>query len=69
MSSKLKGTVKWFDPKKGYGFIERENGEDVFCHFAAITMDGFKTLNNGQEVEFEIETNDKGERAINVHPI
>ena len=69
MSDKLQGTVKWFDPKKGYGFIERENGEDIFCHFSVITMDGFKTLNNGQAVEFEIETNDKGERAINVQPI
>ena len=69
MSAKLKGTVKWFDPKKGYGFIEKEDGTDIFCHFSVITIDGFKTLNNGQSVEFEIESNDKVERAINVHPL
>ena len=56
MSDKLQGTVKWFDPKKGYGFIEKEDGDDIFCHFSVITMDGFKTLTNGQAVEFEIET-------------
>ena len=69
MSDKLKGTVKWFDPKKGYGFIEKEEGTDIFCHFSSIITDGFKTLNNGQSVEFEIETSDNGEKAINIHPL
>ena len=69
MSYKNKGTVKWFDPKKGYGFIEKEDGSDIFCHFSVITMDGFKTLTNGQSVEFEIESTDKGERAININPL
>jgi CspA family cold shock protein len=60
------GTVKWFSNEKGYGFIEREGGEDVFVHFSAITMDGFKTLAEGQEVEFEIRTGEKGLHAANV---
>ncbi len=61
-----KGTVKWFNAEKGYGFISRENGEDVFVHFSAITMDGFKTLEEGQEVSFEIIDGDKGPQATNV---
>ncbi len=61
-----KGTVKWFNAEKGYGFISRENGEDVFVHFSAITMDGFKTLEEGQEVEFEIVDGEKGPQATNV---
>ena len=60
------GTVKWFNDAKGYGFIEQEGGEDVFVHFSAIQMDGFKTLAEGQEVEFEIRTGDKGLHAANV---
>ena len=60
------GTVKWFDAKKGYGFIERENGDDVFVHFSAIEQDGFKSLEDGQEVEFEIVEGDRGEQAENV---
>ena len=66
MGDTVHGSVKWFDPKKGYGFIERKEGEDLFCHFSVINIDGFKTLNNGQLVTFEVEKNDKGERAINV---
>ena len=66
MSDLIKGTVKWFDPKKGYGFIERAEGDDIFCHYSSINIEGFKTLNNGQSVTFEVEKNDKGERAINV---
>jgi len=62
-----KGTVKWFNAEKGYGFISRENGEDVFVHFSAITMDGFKTLEEGQEVEFEIVDGEKGPQATNVN--
>ena len=61
-----KGRVKWFNDKKGYGFIEQENGEDVFVHFSAIQGDGFKTLGEGQEVEFEVENGPKGVHAKNV---
>ncbi|MCC5909695.1 MAG: cold-shock protein [Clostridiaceae bacterium] len=60
------GTVKWFNAEKGYGFISRENGDDVFVHFSAITMDGFKTLEEGQAVQFEIVQGDKGPQATNV---
>ena len=62
-----RGKVKWFIDAKGYGFIEQEGGEDVFVHFIAKSMDGFKTLAEGQEVEFEIETGNKGLHATNVH--
>ena len=60
------GKVKWFNDAKGYGFIEQEGGEDVFVHFSAIQMDGFKTLAEGQEVEFEIKSGEKGLHAANV---
>jgi CspA family cold shock protein len=60
------GTVKWFSNEKGYGFIEREGGEDVFVHFTAIAMEGYKTLTEGQRVEFEITQGDKGLQAANV---
>ena len=60
------GEVKWFDAKKGYGFIEREDGDDVFVHFSAIEQEGFKTLNEDQEVEFEIVEGDRGPQAENV---
>ncbi len=63
------GKVKWFDEKKGFGFIEREEGDDVFVHFRAISGDGFKTLAEGQEVEFDIEDGDKGPQASNVRPV
>ncbi len=61
-----KGRVKWFNANKGYGFISQESGEDVFVHFSAIQGDGFKTLNEGQEVEFEITNGTKGPQASNV---
>lgn len=61
-----KGRVKWFNENKGYGFIEREDGEDVFVHFSAIQEEGFKTLTEGQEVQFEIVEGDKGLQAANV---
>lgn len=61
-----KGKVKWFNAKKGYGFISSETGEDVFVHFSAIEGGGFKNLDEGQEVEFEVEKDDKGLKAKNV---
>ncbi|HET7560263.1 MAG TPA: cold shock domain-containing protein [Limnochordia bacterium] len=61
-----RGRVKWFSNEKGYGFIERDGGEDVFVHFSAINEDGFKTLDEGQEVEFEIVSGDRGPQAANV---
>ena len=60
------GKVKWFSAKKGYGFIESEEGQDVFVHFSAIQSDGFKTLDQGQSVEFEISDGPKGPQASNV---
>ncbi len=60
------GTVKWFSNEKGFGFIEREEGDDVFVHFSAINMDGYKTLTEGQRVEFEVVEGDKGPQAANV---
>jgi CspA family cold shock protein len=63
------GKVKWFNDAKGYGFIEQEGGEDVFVHFSAIAMDGFKTLAEGQIVEFEIQTGEKGLHASNVQRV
>ncbi len=60
------GTVKWFSAKKGYGFIESSEGQDVFVHFSAIQTEGFKTLNEGQAVEFEISDGPKGPQASNV---
>ncbi len=60
------GTVKWFDDAKGYGFIEQDNGEDVFVHYTAITGEGYRSLTEGSEVEFEIEDSPKGPRAANV---
>ena len=65
-----KGTVKWFNATKGYGFIEPEEGDkDVFVHITAVKSAGMNDLEEGQEVEFEVETNDKGERAANVTPL
>ena len=62
----MHGKVKWFSAEKGYGFIEREDGGDVFVHFSAIQEDGFKSLTEGQEVEFDIVEGDRGEQAANV---
>ncbi|MDD3840046.1 MAG: cold-shock protein [Clostridia bacterium] len=63
------GKVKWFNSKKGFGFIEREDGDDVFVHYSAIDMDGFKVLQEGQEVEFDIVEGEKGLQAANVKSI
>ncbi len=62
----VKGKVKWFDGKKGYGFIATEDGQDVFVHYSEIKGDGYKTLDEGQEVELEIAKNEKGFKAKNV---
>lgn len=60
------GEVKWFNNKKGYGFIKKQDGNDIFVHYTGINGDGFRTLNEGDKVEFEIEDSDKGKRAIDV---
>ena len=62
------GNVKWFNNKKGYGFIHTEDGEDIFVHYSAIEGDGFKTLNEGQAVEFEVSQGPKGSQAAKVVP-
>ena len=62
----MEGKVKWFSAEKGYGFIEREGGDDIFVHFSAIVDEGFKTLNEGQAVEFEIVEGARGPQAANV---
>jgi cold shock protein len=66
MSERIIGTVKWFNSSKGYGFIEREGGEDVFVHYSAIMGDGYRNLEEGQQVEFTIEQGAKGPQATNV---
>ena len=66
MSDRIIGTVKWFNGDKGYGFIEREGGPDVFVHFSAIQSDGYRTLTEGQKVEFTVEKGPKGPQASNV---
>ena len=65
----MRGTVKWFSDEKGYGFISREGGEDVFVHFSGITGDGFKSLAEGQQVEFEVTQGKKGPQATNVKAV
>jgi CspA family cold shock protein len=63
------GTVKWFNAEKGYGFISQEGGADVFVHHSAIQMNGYRTLEEGQQVEFEIQEGQKGLQAANVRPV
>ena len=60
------GSVKWFNSEKGYGFIQSDNGEDVFVHFSAIQSDGYRSLNEGDKVQFEVTDGDKGKQASNV---
>jgi cold shock protein len=62
----MEGTVKWFNADKGYGFIERDTGDDVFVHFSAIQGDGFKTLDEGQNVKFDVVDGNRGQQAENV---
>ncbi|OOZ36129.1 cold-shock protein [Solemya velesiana gill symbiont] len=69
MSDRQTGTVKWFNEAKGYGFIQQENGEDVFVHFRSIVGDGFRTLTDGQKVEFTVGAGQKGPQAENVVPL
>ena len=66
MSERETGTVKWFNRSKGYGFIERENGPDVFVHYSAIRGEGFRNLNEGAKVEFNVEANARGQQAADV---
>ena len=68
MSERITGTVKWFNGTKGYGFISREGGEDVFVHFSAVQMEGYRKLKEGQVVEFSVEKGPKGLQATNVTP-
>ena len=67
MSDRESGTVKWFNNSKGYGFIQRDGGGDVFVHYSAIVSDGFRSLDEGQRVEFEVVEGEKGPQAQNVH--
>jgi cold shock protein len=66
VSALTNGTVKWFNNKKGYGFINEVNGRDIFVHFSSIVMDGYKTLNEGDQVDFEVEESNRGPEARNV---
>ncbi len=69
MSDRITGTVKWFNGSKGYGFIAREDGEDVFVHYSAISTEGYRNLMEGQKVEFTLENSPKGLQAANVVPL
>lgn len=69
MSERVTGTVKWFNESKGFGFIEQESGPDVFAHFNAIQMEGYKTLAEGQKVEFTVTQGQKGPAAENIVPV
>ncbi len=69
MADTVRGTVKWFNDSKGYGFIQQESGPDVFAHFSEILADGFKTLKEGQQVEFEITDGAKGPQAEKIMPV
>jgi cold shock protein len=69
MSDRLMGTVKWFNATKGYGFIGRDEGEDIFVHFSAVEMEGYRRLKEGQKVEFSVEQGSKGLQAANVVPL
>ena len=66
LTNNMNGKVKWFDPRKGYGFIVAEDGKEIFVHYTGIVKEGFKALNEGQLVTYEIGSGDKGEQAVNV---
>ena len=68
MSETYRGKVKWFSEEKGYGFISRDDGEDVFFHYSSLQVSGFKTIEDDREVKFEVEVGPKGLKAVNVHP-
>ena len=65
----MKGTVKWFNNQKGYGFISDEQGQDVFVHYSGLNMEGFKSLDEGQQVEFDVVNGEKGPQAVNVNKL
>ncbi len=65
----VEGTIKWFNEKKGYGFIQQDNGQDIFVHYTSIVGDGFKTLAEGERVKFDVEEGAKGPKAVNVEKI
>jgi cold shock protein len=69
VSERETGTVKWFNDAKGYGFISRDSGDDVFVHFSAIQASGFRSLQENQRVEFSVEQGDKGPKAVDVRPL
>lgn len=69
MSNTITGTVKWFNDEKGFGFIEQQSGPDVFAHFSAIVSEGFKSLQEGQQVEFTVTQGQKGPQAENIRPL
>lgn len=69
MSNSVTGTVKWFNEEKGFGFIQQESGPDVFAHYSAIANEGFKTLVEGQQVEFTVSQGQKGPQANNIRPV
>ena len=69
MSERVTGTVKWFNNSKGYGFISRQGGDDVFVHYSAIEGEGFRSLTEGQQVEFEVEQGPKGLQAVRVRAL
>lgn len=69
MSERIEGVVKWFSAEKGYGFISQNSGEDVFVHYSAIQSSGYRSLEEGQRVEFEITQGPKGKQAANVTPV
>ena len=69
MADRIQGTVKWFNAAKGYGFIAHEGGKDVFVHFSAIQTEGYRSLNEGEKVEFSIEDSAKGPQAVNVKKV
>lgn len=69
MEETLTGKVKWFNSKKGFGFITGDNGKDYFLHYSNIEMEGYKSLNENDKIQFQVEATDKGEKAINVKKI